>query len=240
VIRTRINRVLASIVATLLERLPSLEQFVSTRVDARRLQIALESLTRRGLRIEVVYDVGAHTGRWTTSVRDSLSGARFFLFEANEAHEAALRDTGHSFFIATLSSEPKIVDFYAVGGQGDSYFREATERYRDVSPQRRQTTTLDDLVAAHELPLPDLIKVDVQGAELDVLRGGEGALGAAKLVLLECPIAEYNEGAPKLEEYVRFMEAHGFAPVELLDSIRRDGRLVQVDVLFARPGSSRD
>ena len=233
-IRTRINRILASIVATILERVPALEQFVSARVDARRLHISLTRLKRRGVEIEVVYDIGAHVGRWTKSVRPSLPGARFFLFEANETHEAALRATGDPYFIATLSSEPKVVDFYAIGGQGDSYFREQTELYRDVSPQRRQTTTLDDLVATHRLPRPDLIKVDVQGAELDVLRGGLGALESAKVVLLECPVARYNEGAPAIDDYLRFMDAHGFTPIELVDRIRRNGGILQVDVLFAR------
>ena len=236
-IRTRINRLLASIVATTLERIPALEQFVSTRLEARRLHIALARLRKRGASIEVVYDIGAHMGRWTETVREILPEARFFLFEANDTHETTLRETGVPFFIAVLSSEAKVVDFYGTGEPGDSYFRETTDVYRDVTPQRRRTTTLDHLIAMHRLPPPDLIKADVQGAELDVLRGGSGALSSAKFVLLECPIVRYNEGAPSIEEYVQFMNAHGFTPIELLDRLRWNGGIAQVDVLFGRLGS---
>jgi FkbM family methyltransferase len=236
VIRTRVNHVLASALATALERVPALEVFVSARVDTRKLQIALTRLRRRGLTIEVVYDIGAHRGGWTKSVRASLPGARFFLFEANETHEPALRETGERYFTVLLSSEERVVEFYGTGSPGDSYFRETTEQYRDVTPERRDATTLDDVIEMHGLLPPDLIKADVQGAELDVLRGGSRALAAAKLVLLECPIVEYNEGAPTVEEYFGFMSARGFTPIEFLDRIWRNGRVVQVDVLFGRIG----
>lgn len=232
-IRRRINRVLRVPVAAAIERLPALEQLVSSMTDARRLHIALTRLKRRGLQIEVVYDIGAHRGQWTTTVRSTLPEARFYLFEANEAHTGALQETGERYFTAVLSSEEKLVEFYATGSPGDSYFRETTQLYAGVQPRKLRTTTLDDLVQDQDLPAPDFIKADVQGAELDVLRGGQHTLRKAKLVLLECPIVEYNEGAPTIDEYFRFMHEVGFTPLDFVARIWRDGRMVQVDVLFA-------
>ena len=72
----------------------------------------------------------------------------------------------------------------------------------------------------------------MQGAELDVLRGGGNALDHARLVLLECPIVEYNEGAPTIHEYFRFMDEHGFTPVDVVEWHMRGGRALQLDVLF--------
>jgi FkbM family methyltransferase len=233
VIRTRINRILASAITSVLTRLPTLEQFVSARTDARRLHIALTRLRRRGLQIATVYDIGAHRGDWTQTVRPSLPGARFFLFEANDAHADALRETGERHFIAILSSDEQFVDFYGSGGSGDSYFREVTPRYEGLEPRHLQATTLDHMIETHDLPYPDFIKADVQGAELDVLRGGRDALGKAKLVLLECPVVEYNVGAPTIDEYFRFMDEHGFAPFDFVKGLWQRGQMVQVDVLFA-------
>jgi FkbM family methyltransferase len=119
-------------------------------------------------------------------VRSSLPDARFFLFEANADHADALRATGYPYFISVLSSEPTTVEFYATGSPGDSYFRETTKNYAGVKPVSLHAETLDSLVERHELPLPDLINADVQGAELDVLRGGRAALEKAQLALLEC------------------------------------------------------
>jgi FkbM family methyltransferase len=232
-IRRRVKRFFASSIAAAVERSPRLEQVLSAAAEGRRLQIALARLRRRGLHIEVVYDIGAHRGQWTESVRASLPGARFFLFEANEVHAGELQGTGERYFIAVLSAEEQVVNFYGTGEPGDSYFREATDHYSDVTPTSLQATTLDNLVAINGLPLPDFVKVDVQGAELDVLRGAKTALHTAKLVLLECPITEYNEGAPTIDEYFHFMDERGFTPLEFLGRNWRRGKMMHVDVLFA-------
>jgi hypothetical protein len=103
-----------------------------------------------------------------------------------------------------------------------------------VKPSKLRATTLDRLAMLHDLPDPDLIKVDVQGAELDVLRGGTDVLGKAKVVLLECPVVDYNQGAPTMHEYLRFMDERGFTVLDFLDRIWQGGRMIHVDVLFVR------
>lgn len=233
-LRTHLHRVAASVITRALQASPSLEQFTTAHAARRRLHIVLRGLTRRGVGIETVYDIGAHRGGWTEAARASLPGARFFLFEANAAHAYALERTGERFFITLLSSEEELVDFFASGSPGDSYYRELTDEYAGVVPEQRSTTTLDRIVAEHDLPPPDLIKADVQGAELDVLQGGPQALGHAKLVLLECPLASYNLGAPTVDEYLRFMDDWGFTVLEFVQPHWRLGQMVQVDVLFAR------
>jgi FkbM family methyltransferase len=123
-------------------------------VETRRLPLALTRLRRRGLQIEIVYDIGAHRGQWAESVRASLPGARFFLFEANDAHTDALQESGERYFTAILSLEEKLVDFYSTGSPGDSYFREETEHYVGITPRRLPATTLDHLIETHDLPVP--------------------------------------------------------------------------------------
>ena len=88
-IRQRINRV-GYPIAGALDRLAALEQFTSARTDTRRLHIALTRVRRRGMRIETVYDIGAHRGEWTRDIRVSLPDAEFILFEGNEVHARAL------------------------------------------------------------------------------------------------------------------------------------------------------
>jgi FkbM family methyltransferase len=233
VIRTYINRLLALPVGAALRHVEPLEQFAAVRVDSRRLHIALTRLRRHGLKIEVVYDIGARLGSWTESVRPSLPETRFFLFEANDMHADALRATGERYFMVLLSSAERPVEFYATGSPGDSYFRETTGHYAGVTPTAILAKTLDQVAATHDLPPPDFIKADVQGAELDVLDGGRNALDHAKLVLLECPIADYNEGAPNIHEYFSFMDECGFTPIDFVGRAWRNGHVIQIDVLFA-------
>jgi FkbM family methyltransferase len=233
-LRTRVNRLLSIPITRALERFPAFEQLTSAHSNTRRLQIALARLRRSGLAIETVYDIGAHRGAWTASVRPSLPDARFFLFEANEDHADALAKIGEPYFTVVLSSEEKPVEFFSAGTSGDSYFRELTDRYASVTPTTRLATTLDQLIEMHALPYPDLIKADVQGAELDVLTGGRNALTHAKLVLLECPILPYNLGAPTIDEYFRFMDKSGFGVLQFVDELWPDERMRHVDILFGK------
>eukprot|EP00913_Durusdinium_trenchii_P033413 g31281.t1 len=64
----------------------------------------------------------------------------------------------------------------------------------------------------------DLLKADVQGAELTVLLGGLKTLSQAQLVLLEAPVLPYNEGAPSFSEVIAFMAAHHFELVDVADA----------------------
>ena len=193
----------------------------------------MEQLRRRGVNLDVVCDIGAHRGEWTRRIEQTLSDAQFFLFEANATHAAALAATGHRYCISVLSSEEKLVEFYSTGGSGDSYLRERSKHYVEVEPESVRTTTLADVIRAHDFPSPDFIKADVQGSELDVLRGAGDALTTSKLVLLECPLMEYNEGAPHATEYLAFMADRGFSPIDFVDATWLKQRMIQVDILFA-------
>ncbi len=90
------------------------------------------------------------------------------------------------------------------------------------------------MVSLNNLPLPDLIKIDTQGSELDILKGAQKSLEKCKLIYLECPIMEYNQGAPNFQDYITYMQAISYEPIDLCERHLINGRLVQVDILFKR------
>jgi len=205
-------------------------------VEQRRLPFALDRLTARGLELNTVYDIGAHKGEWTRATRKTLKRAKFILFEGNSQHIASLRAVGSPYFIALLSSSVKTVQFFATGGTGDSYFAETTGLYSEVAPTSAETTTLDLIVGEYALPKPDFIKVDTQGSELDVLSGASDCLQHCSLILLECPLVDYNNGAPNIHEYLEFLKNRDFVPFELTETHIVDDILIQADLLFLRRG----
>ena len=83
----------------------------------------------------------------------------------------------------------------------------------------------------------DLIKIDTQGAELDILEGGPKIAKKAKGILLEVSYTKYNEGAPLYDDVVTYMSDYGFVEKETIDEIScskdREGfDLLQRDLLF--------
>jgi hypothetical protein len=93
----------------------------------------LKNLISRGLQINVVYDIGAHKGRWTKQHASLLPNANFFLFEANKEHAEKLKSRGYRAFIGVLSSDGEPAKFYKKVGTGDSLYRENTQTYSEDS-----------------------------------------------------------------------------------------------------------
>lgn len=55
---------------------------------------------------------------------------------------------------------------------------------------------LETIVKNKNIPMPDLVKIDVQGAELDILKGSMNIINNAKFLIVELQHTEYNMGAP--------------------------------------------
>ena len=226
---------LQSALSFVLRRMPRQEVRLLNFLMRRSLPPAMGVFLKKGITVGTVYDVGARTGDWTAEAARLFPGADFVLFEANPDFGAALARTGHRHFIALLFSEEREVDFYSRGSEGDSIFRENTSGFDDLEPTRVQAATLDGLIERENLPLPDFLKIDTQGAEIEVMKGGSKALAAARFVLLECPVmSAFNQGAPNFDEYQTFMLEAGFLPTNLIERHVIDGRLLQVDILFAK------
>ena len=127
---------------------------------------------------------------------------------------------------------------FCLGKTGSSIFPERT-----IVPQEVTTlpmATLDELVFSHAKPRePIFMKLDVQGAELEILKGGLNTLKMAEVVQLEVALLKYNDGAPTAADVVAFMDQHDFAIYDISGFMRlNDRHLVQIDVLFVRKNSS--
>jgi FkbM family methyltransferase len=192
---------------------------------------------RRG---DVLYDIGANVGAFSL-IAAKHTGAHVVAFEPGYANFARLCDNiqlnhcaGHIVPLPTaLSERAELVGFaYRTVEPGQSRHQltearwsvEANDGEKYVQPTA--TMPLDDLVADYDLPVPNHLKVDVDGAELRVLRGARQLLGRAELrtVLIEA--------APSMRDAVeRLMEDAG---LRLRATLRRDRAHAPGYALFER------
>ncbi len=93
---------------------------------------------------------------------------------------------------------------------------------------------LDDLIAAGTVAAPDLIKLDVQGFELAVLRGGENALASARAVLCEVSTRAFYDGQALFGDILSYLEARGFRLHALGANLAPGAPFSQTDALFLR------
>ena len=193
----------------------------------------LIKLRDEGEQPKVIYDIGACVLHWTDRVRKIWPEAEVIAFEAADVHEFLYQEAGVKYFIGVLSDQSgKEVDFYqnneAPGG--NSYYREnpeiqpaAATLYSDQYIRKLKTITLDAVVSLNQYPPPDLIKMDVQGAEMDVLKGAQETIKTAKHIILELQIVEYNKGAPLKDNVIAYMDSLGYDCLGLFSNNGPDG-----------------
>lgn len=186
--------------------------------------------------INWVYDIGAYKGEWSNFYKKtSLSESNFILFEANSNHIPNLKKNNFQYFIEILSDKVKEVEFYNGNFSGDSYYKENTNNYDKLSPQKRKTNTLDNIVDSNNLPTPDLMKIDTQGSEIDILKGGEKTIKNCKFIYLECPFgAKYNQNNLNILDYINYLNKLGYTPHEICQIHYYHGYLLHLDILFVK------
>lgn len=165
---------------------------------------------------KVIYDIGACVLHWTRKAKEVWPKAHYILFDAAQSVEPFLKKSGESYYLGVLTDQDqKDVKFYEDPDNpgGNSYYKETTGHYTEQHADSRLGWTLDTVVSYNKWPWPDLIKMDIQGAELDVLKGAELCLSFASDIILEAQHVVYNEGAPRVEEIVEYLKSKGFTLV---------------------------
>lgn len=190
-------------------------------------------------------DVGAYSAQWSEAVRQIFPSSQILMVEAQSSMrstlENAARRLGGSIHIqiALLGAQSgKVVPFWTMQ-TGSSVFEEASSYTRTC--EERTMRTLEEVIAESypEWRGIDLLKLDVQGYELEILRGSGTWLHRTEMVLLEASLIPTNRGCPLIGEVFEFMSAQNFRLLDFCSQIRRkDGALWQMDLLFINNSSN--
>lgn len=206
----------------------------------RNCPVVIKELQDHGHQINVVYDIGANDGRWYKDWKPLLPKSQFIMFEANP--NTVLRhdiESHEKRFIQVLSdTDDNVVKFFLANNgkesTGDSYYKELTFNYSEEKSVSLKTKTLNTMIAENDLPLPDFIKMDTQGSEVDIMKGGSIALEYAKIALIEVSVMPYNTGAPIFNDYIDTMYSYGFVPSGVHHIAMRKGIVNQMDIVFTK------
>ena len=193
----------------------------------------LIKLKEQGYEPKVIYDIGACVLHWTNEARRIWPNAEFVAFEAMNSSEFLFKEQGLKYHIGVLSNETgREVAFYQNDFHpgGNSYYKEnpevnpeAPEYFNETHMKLLKTVTLDAVASLKKFPQPDMIKMDVQGSELDVLMGAVESLKTVNHVILELQVVEYNKGAPLKDVVINYMDSIGFDCLGMFSSNGPDG-----------------
>ena len=200
----------------------------------------LEEIKDMGINPNAILDIGAHTGQFHSWSKRVWPDVGVFMIEANPLHESTLDRlammNGDKYLIAAMGDEEREVTFYTRSDkphtEGNSYYKE--HNYWDI-PQLVQESKvklkkLDDIF--EDDAVFELIKIDTQGSELDILKGGVKLISKSSVIVLEIAYTEYNEGAPTAKDIINYMNSIGFEKKMSIGEHYEDDDVIQKDFVF--------
>ena len=175
------------------------------------------------IQIDSVLDIGAHKGDWIKRFKEHFPNVKSLTIEANADHGADIT--------ALVGSYNGETDYYMCedekNNHGNGIYKENTNV--PFIPVKRKIYTLDSLLKDQTF---DLIKMDVQGAELDIIQGSPGFIHKAKFLWLELQPHHYNIGAPSAGKVIGYLHQIGFEMVTIDEMNTGNGMILGMDVIF--------
>jgi FkbM family methyltransferase len=178
-----------------------------------------------------ILDIGAHFGGWYKTIKSIYPDSEVLSIEANPNCTTKLSRVNPNSIISCLGVEEGTTQFYINISDpyctGASMYKEQTEFYEGSTGITLPVVTLDSINQQF-----DFIKMDVQGAELDVIKGGLNTIQQASVLQLELGMLNYNEGAPKASEIISYLYNLGFDLFDIGSFYYWNNKLNQSDMFF--------
>ena len=191
-------------------------------IEMRRYSNIAVDLTRLvGTDAAVILDIGANTGQSAELFSRMFPSATILAVEPFEAsynamvakrlqrlhpHRAAI-GVRNGMGVLHVNSESTSNSLLAANADGRRMF---PERMAQLETVEVEMITLDALAARESLDRIDLIKIDVQGSELEVLQGGKSVLSRTRVIQIECNFIPIYEGSSAFSEVDIALRRAGF------------------------------
>lgn len=142
---------------------------------------------------DVFFDIGANVGLYSCFVGSAVSGAQVYSFEPHPTNIDALKKNlemnsiNSTIFQLALSDEEGTFELASEGS-------EAGLGEHSLNTEGSSTTVtvtvrqLDDLRDEYEIPVPTMVKIDVEGAELDVIKGATETFSDPNCKIIYCEV----------------------------------------------------
>lgn len=217
----------------------SIREKVAVHLGRPDLRFSLQQLKRFGFFPSYFLDVGAYRGEWSRICFQNWPQIAGSCVEPQTEPLIEVRALAKEF-------SPRLTVIEGIVGGRDQenvpFLDSGTGSSVLVSdPQAtpRKMWRIDSLID-QGMPPPDILKLDVQGYELEALKGFEKHIRSCAVIQIELSLSPIVPGAPLLNEVVDYLWQRGFAIFDIDELIRApsDGAVWQIDAIFCQKDSA--
>lgn len=200
-----------------------------------------------GLNLCSVVDIGANKGQFALLIRQLYPSSKIYSFEplsepASKFRSLFDRDPNVQLFEMAvgpfcgnaeihISRQMDSSSLLPIGSKQSELFPGTDE----IGTRSIEVTNLSGKLTPEDLATPSLLKIDVQGYELEVLKGCEDLLGSFNYCYVECSNLELYKGQALTDEVIGFLRKHEYemrSKLSLSVADKMETANAQVDILF--------
>ena len=215
-----------------------IRQYLARRLGVPEIPLALKRLKSAGFEPTHIFDVGAYKGDFAQCCFQIWLNAKVTCFEALEHRVTQLQQ------MASGNSAIQVFPYLLGAEILDKVPLHQSETASSVLveqiPQNFPVTyhpmrTVDQIVQENFSDrAPDFLKLDVQGYELEVLKGAEKSLSQIQVILAEISLLDIHQNVPLLAEVIAWLNERDWVAYDICALTRRplDQALWQADFIF--------
>ncbi len=202
----------------------------------------------RSFKIDLVLDVGANAGQSAKKIFASGYKGRIISFEPvpgpfKKLKSKAAKNPQWSVIQAAIGEMDGEIEIYVAENLESSSILPMLPRHKEAAPDSKEIGViktpllrLDSLKEEGKIGNQDCIflKIDVQGFELQVIKGSLEILNQVHVIQLEMSLVPLYEGSPLFEEVLSTLKQYGFSLFSLIPGFSDPdtGQLLQMDGIF--------
>ena len=202
----------------------------------------------KSLGIDTVLDIGANTGQFTRTISSLLPNCKIYSFEPlpdcfEKLQKFADKHNNIKTFNTGVGDQSGLMQFERNNASPSSSFLKMTDIHKQAFPFTEKSSTvevkisrLDDICEDLDLGTALFVKIDVQGYEDKVLKGGEKTVKKAKLVIVETSFVPLYESQPLFDDIYKIFSKWGFKCIGMIDQLPDPitGQILQGDAIFIK------
>lgn len=203
--------------------------------------IELEDLIK-DLKFETIIDVGSNKGQFILLIEGLYKNKNIYSFEPIDEIFKKQKDffqykQNIYFFNFGIGSAKSTKDFYITNRKDSSSFLQVKDlKSDDYKVKENRSTiikTLDDVFTNINLIKHILLKIDVQGYELEVLKGSKNLLKKIKYIIVETSQNKLYSNQPVKEDVIEFLNQNNFVKHRENQPTKiKNYNIIQSDILF--------
>jgi len=202
----------------------------------------LNDIKKRGLKCNYILDIGAYKGKFSKLAISVYPESAIYLIEPLKEMKHALegfcnRNSKCKFFDFAVGPTSGMQPLRVFKDLAWSGFMEEDIPQKDKrTPRMVEMWTIDSMIQTEQIEIPDLVKIDVQGYELEVLKGAQSLFGKTEVFIIESALHNKHKSYPLIADVIGFMNDRNYVTYDFAGFLRQqhDGSLIECDLCFVK------